>query len=267
MSEKRKPPTTADGPKNLGVFITQGVQLGLKGLSLRKNSDGKIEVSPVEVQLGLNVCPIWLDISFEHLRAAEKANERLLAAHEADNNQELGTALQDQFRSGMQSIVANATALDAYYASVKKHSTIPEALTKKWRKNRTARYKQIAETFRLVCDLKQVSYKEIRRCLEVIYKFRDWAVHPQPGLKDAEFYEAINRGTEWRFVAFNFPNAREISKGTLAILIHTSKNLRGDQPDSLREYCDVLRGELGTRRTAWEHHYGALSPTQRDKSK
>jgi hypothetical protein len=100
------------------VFITDGMQFSISGLSLTIGNDGKIEAGPVSLSTFFDICPHWLDIAYEHLLRTEQANNALISAIEAKNNDGIGNALRAEFSSGVQTIMASAIAIEAYYACI-----------------------------------------------------------------------------------------------------------------------------------------------------
>jgi hypothetical protein len=89
-----------------------------------------------------------------------------------------GTALEREFESSMQAIMAAGIAVDAFYAVIKTHAQVPPTLAQKWREKRTPRYSQIAEVLRIAFHLKPKGTAVLRRNLKEIFRFRDLAVHP-----------------------------------------------------------------------------------------
>jgi hypothetical protein len=71
--------------------------------------------------------------AYSHLLNAENASADLLRARDAGDAEGIGDALQAEFVSGMQTIMASAVAIDAYYACVKDLIQLPVGLTDSWR--------------------------------------------------------------------------------------------------------------------------------------
>jgi hypothetical protein len=61
--------------------------------------------------------------------------------------------------------------------------------------------------------------KEARAIVKELFRFRDWAVHPPADFNAPVLHEVLQRGVEWRFVAFSAPNSGKAITNT-AKLIH-----------------------------------------------
>jgi hypothetical protein len=118
----------------------------------------------------------------------------------------------------MQAIMASAIALDALYAALQPNVALEEALVKKWRNARTARYSQVTEVVRRAFKLKTDGTKTLRENLKQIYRLRDLAVHPSGRLQEAILHPELNVGVEWRFAYFRAANAESVVNATTAML-------------------------------------------------
>lgn len=157
----------------------------------------------------------------------------------------------------MQAIVAAAIALDALYAAVKERVEIPEDQTRAWRENGTARWKQMAEVFRRGFNPSQEGFQNLRDVLSEISKYRGWAVHPPATFREPILREEIERGVEWRFMAFRHYNARETVRITLSIISQLAqKGADGDDPMS--EYSTYLESAVAPLVERWEEEYPDL---------
>ncbi len=160
-----------------GVFITKGARVAIPAGGLRIGfSGGKLDAS-VTLHVGLNMPPIWAELAVDHLTRAQTAREAVLVAWGGTDDAVLGAALIDEFTASMQAIVAAGIAIDACFAAVRGYAALPDALVQTWQRNRTARYKQVAEVLRRAFPLKPRHAVGVRAAIREIYRFRDWAVH------------------------------------------------------------------------------------------
>lgn len=258
MDEKDKTEKPKEKTPIQGVFITKGMQVSIPSFSIRIGPDGKIESDPVILHTGIDLCPYWLDIAFDHLLCTEKASKELMDAKEAEDDQRITNALGEEFIAGMQAIMASAIAMDSYYASVKEHIGIPKDLTRTWREKGTARYKQIAEILRRAFPMSQKSAKQLRDILKQNMSFRDKAVHPPSGTQAPAFHPELNKVTDWRYVTFRYYNAKAIVGLTLSIIAQTAGRPHKDKFEALRKYCETLMSRVEPMVKRWETRYGKL---------
>lgn len=241
-----------------GIFITEGMQITVSNLSFSIGPDGALETTPIILQTGLDLCPYWLDISFEHLLCAERANDDLMVAKEAQNNEQIAKALQAEFTAGMQAIMASAVAMDAYYASVKDRIDLPKDLSRVWRQKGTARYKQIAEVLRRAFPMPQKNAKRLRDIIKQNMSFRDKAIHPSSGATAPALHAELNKVTDWRYATFRYNNAKVITGVTLSIIAQTARLKDKIKFDALRTYCNQLIQKIEPTVQNWEERYGKL---------
>jgi hypothetical protein len=192
------------------------------------------------------------------LLLTEQANYDLTSSIEAKNNDGIGNALRAEFSSGMQTMMASAIAIEAYYACIKDRIEIPEELVRCWQKNGLARYKQIAETLRLAFPMKNESFKQVRDALKEIYRFRDMAVHPPAKAATPLLRQELNLIIDWRYVAFSYNNAKHIAGFSLSIIGQTAARPNKDKFASLKPYCEALMSKLSPLLNRWNSRYGKL---------
>jgi len=245
-----------------GVFITEGMRITIPAgaLTVGIGPDGEPNAELKTLHVGLDLCPYWLEIALGHLEATEEASKIVEQAHEAEDDTRKGEALKLEFTSGMQAIMAGAIAMDAYYASVKEHADIPDIdeLSRTWRQNGTARYKQIAELLKRAFPMSRDSFQMIRQILKQNFDFRDKAVHPPSGTQAPVRHPELGIVTEWRFVTFRHYNAKAIVGLTLSIIAQTASNPHDDKFDELREYCEGLMKRVEPLVERWEDRYEEL---------
>lgn len=237
-----------------GVFIVKGDQVSVADLKVTVLPDGKMEAG-VRVELGLDMCPSWLEIAFERQSESDEAYRRLLAAVAAGDDDSMGIALKADFSASLQSIMAGAVALDAFYASVKERIEIDEGTLQGWRQKRTARYKQITEVLRRAFGLSPEGVSQVRFQTKNIFRFRDIAVHPDSRTRLPTYYPVLNKGVDSRYT--NFRN-----RNSLASLWYSANLIRGAArnpnavSEELKHYCGDLLKRLEALIKEWENRYG-----------
>jgi len=241
-----------------GVFITKGMRVSIPQFSFRIGINGNIEGEPLILHTGIDLCPYWLDIAYDHLLCTEKANDNLMRAKELDDNEQISNALQAEFASGMQAIMASAIAMDAFYANVKENIDLPQNLTETWRKKGTARYKQTAEVLRRAFSINQETARILREILKQNYTFRDKAVHPPPGTTAPVLHPELNKVTDWRYATFRYYNAKAIVGLTLSIIAQTATKTHENKFKNLKIYCESLMISIEPKVKRWEKRYGKL---------
>jgi hypothetical protein len=206
-----------------GVFITRGMQLSIPagGLKIPLGPDGPAPSLVLHVHF--DVCPTWCELAIAHLKTAKACQtDRNTAWQPAEETpaivEEKARTLEREFESSMQAIMASAIALDALYAALQPNVALEEALVKKWRDSRTARYSQVTEVVRRAFRLKPNGVKTLRENLKQIYRLRDLAVHPSGKLQEAILHPELNVGVEWRFAYFRAANAESVVNATTAML-------------------------------------------------
>lgn len=241
-----------------GIFVTKGMKISIPSFSISIGDNGELVSDHITLFTGLDMSPYWLEIAYQHLLATEAAHVDLMAAKEARDDEQMAAALQKEFVSGMQAIMASGIAIDAYYASVKDHIELPEDLIKTWRENGTARYKQIAEVLKRAFPMSQESAKHLRDILEQNLKFRDKAVHPKYGTTAPLLHVELNKVSDWRYAVFRFYNAKAIVGLTLSIIYQTASKPFTDKHDRLRSYCEELIVNIDPIFNVWVQRYGKL---------
>ena len=241
-----------------GVFLTKGMQARIRNFSIRISPDGKLKGDPVILETGLDVCPYWLEIAYGHLLRTEKANDKLLIAKKAQDNKKIGDALDAELIAGMQTIMASACSMDAYYASIKQRIQIPDDLTRTWRENRTARFRQIDQVLQRAFPMSNKAKKTMRTILKETMSFRDKAVHPSSETVLPDLHPELNKVTDWRYVAFRYYNAKASAGTILSIIAQTAGRPPKDKSEKLAIYCATLETRVRPLVKRWERRYGKL---------
>lgn len=243
-------------PTFRGILVTDGADLTLHRFQLRISPDG-VESSGGGISLRQDLSRHWLSLAIDHLLAARSAHVKLKEANEDGDNEALSSALEAEFRASMQAMVASAVALDALYAAVKTRITVPEAQVEAWRAKRTARWRQMAEVFRLAFHLSPEKVKEARRILKEMTKYRGWALHPPADQQAPILHPDTGHGLEWRFVAFRYENALATVRMALSFLLVFSKH-PSPATDALNAYCEALAKAAEGLKRRWGEAYPEL---------
>ena len=244
-----------------GVFVTKGSKASIgfpDGFILRLDEEGSFEGGRVELLVGLDMCPYWLEVAYGHIKSAKSSHNNLLKASADEDDERLGFALEEGFIAAMQAVVSAATAVEALCAAVHEYIQMPKVQRKAWDKNRTARYKRIVETLRYGFQV-GASNDRVSVILKEIFRFRNWAVHPPFGITSPKPHPDIGRHTEWRFVAFRYENAQKAVGFALSLIVQLARKPEIRFPD-LVKYCDELDKKVSPLVEKWESEIGQLLP-------
>jgi hypothetical protein len=224
----------------MGIFVSRGMTISIPpgGLTLGPGAAGS-----VTVHVRFDVCPTWTELALRHLQNAKEKRAAREIAWAGTNADEKAAALEREFEASMQAIMAAAIALDAFYSMVKGHVALPQSLTEKWRKGRTARYSQVTEVLRRAFHLKPKVATGLRKNLKQIYKLRDLAVHPSGKLEAPLLHPELYVGIEWRFVYFRAHDAELVVNAATWILWDLA---HGGKPTDTKilEYMGSMRERL-----------------------
>ena len=250
-------------PPTHGVFISKGMRVGIPpgGLTIK---DGQL--LPVVLHAALDVVPHWLGIALKHLQVAEEEHAQLSPAWQEQANDKIARILEAEFMASMQAIMAAAISMDAFYARVKEHVIIPSPTLDAWRQKGTARYKQVYETIRRGFKVRKEALPKVRDALKEIYRFRDFAVHPDPQLAQPLKHPDLGVGTEWRFVYYRFENAKGLVNFSLSLIVQLLNSPKANNAD-LQRYTLESLPLLQPLVDGWEDKYGELYPRPISKSK
>jgi hypothetical protein len=250
--DEESPEPQARG-RSKGILITDGAEFTIPGLQIRFDKEG-VHASHAGTSLRLDMCRHWLRIAVAHVADAAAANRDLLEADSSGENANLGTILEREFRSSMQATVSATIALDAFYAAIKDRIDVPQDQMSAWRKNKTARWKQMAEVFRLAFGLSDRALDEVRGRLDEAFQYRNCAIHPPADQKGPVLRDEIHVGVEWRLVAFRYKNAATIVQMALA-LVNKMLKKEHPEPEALAKYCEGLRPAVDALIEAWSREY------------
>jgi hypothetical protein len=241
-----------------GIYVVKGMSLRLGKFSFSLGDDG-LKMSPIAVELALDMTPFWLQIAMSHLDRARSFHTTVLDAHSRDDDEERSQNLEFEFLESMQAIVAAAVALDAFHASIKEHVQLPAGLVEKWRERRTARYKQVVEVLRRAFILQKRPVVNLRRAFRDVYRFRDWAVHPSGNYSPPVPHPDLEVATEWRFVAFSYGNARKIVRAVLAFAFLLTSKPPSNASEPFVNLCKKTLARIDPLCSEWRARYGRLT--------
>jgi hypothetical protein len=226
-----------------GIFISRGMSITIPSFSLRIREDGQLDGDPVTLHVRFDVCPTWIQVAKRHLDTALLARVQRDETWGGKDEHAKAMALEAEFESSMQAIMAAAIAWDAVYAILREHVIIPPAVSEKWRNGRTARYTQVAEVIRRAFSLKPKGSALLRKNLKALYSYRDMAVHPSGKIAAPLLHPELDVGMEWRFVYFRARNAEMAVLGAAAMLWDLATNGRS-KDSKISEYQKTLRTRL-----------------------
>lgn len=252
---------TAPAPPTRGIFITKGMRVGIPagGLKISMSGTGDIDTHLV-LHAALDVTPHWLGIAVSHLTAAERAHSKVAPAWQAQNNDEIRGALEAEFTSSMQAMMAAAIAIDAFYAAVKERLDLPASTLKAWREKGTTRHRQVYEVVRRGFKIGNAALPKIEEALREIYRFRDLAVHPDPKLSEPLMHPDLTGvGTEWRFIYFRYENAKPLVNVALSMVVQLLDAPK-ERNKALSRYAKEAAPMTKPLVDEWESRYGALYP-------
>ena len=230
-----------------GVFITRGMTVVIPpgGLSLSMGPEGKPR-GALTLHVHYDVCPTWLELAARHQSDAEHRKADRIVAWNGSDDDAKAKALEREFESSMQAIMAAAIAVDSFYLSLRDKTNISDATVKIWREKRTARYKQVAEIMRRAFSVAPRHSVLIRNLLKDIFKFRDLAVHPPPDATAPVLHPELQTGVEWRFAVFRADNAKAIVHNASKIIHELLANGKPSTPD-IQRYADGLRNVIAAQ--------------------
>lgn len=186
-----------------GIFLIEGMAANFKDLSISIGDDGRIDAR-MDLVVGYDACIEWVKIALGHRGdALRRMNDRRsIWAADVQSGPEHAAALQGEFNSSIQAVVAAAVCLDALYDHLVRQVPVERNVRESWNKNKTARYRQISETIRIAFNVRNSEIKLIRNNLKTIFKLRDVAVHPSSMSISPLKHQELDILTDWKLVIF-----------------------------------------------------------------
>jgi len=191
-----------------------GLQFPAGAVLLTLGDDGlpKMEVNKALVRLDL--WPTWLETGCLHAEQARAAGDRL---YPELSDGEKYTTLTEELQAGLVAVTALAFAVDGFYDTLRQElGDHPDQAT--WSKKRTARYAQVAETFRFQLKLGPTFSRQLRTVLKELFEFRGRAVHPTSKYVEPNYRPQIDRGVHPHLITFSGPHAVQCRALVLVLL-------------------------------------------------
>jgi hypothetical protein len=224
-----------------GVFVSRAMPVAIPaGGSVISIDENRRSASSLPLHVHFDVCPTWLELATRHLSDAKVAQAARVAAWKgADENAKAG-ALEWEFETSLQAIVASAIAIDAFCAVLQTKVQLPQTLIDEWREKRIPRHVQISEVLRRAFSLEPKDASNLGQNLGEIFRFRELAIDPS-GKSDAPIlHPGLGVGVEWRFAYFRCANALLIVKVTLRLIWELVASDKPKDAD-VQKYIDALR--------------------------
>jgi len=181
------------------------------------NEQGVLD-KKIVLSTAYNVLPLWIRSASDQMHLARIASESIRTKWSAndDSNRELLIA---ELEPCMQVFVACGIALDALYDQLRPYTKLTGSELKSWRKNGTARAKQITEAARRVYKLDKKLTAQFKQNITAIMEYRGKAVHPSFKLQQTCTRPDVPVGVDWKFSAYKFSNAERCFRATMEMLI------------------------------------------------
>jgi hypothetical protein len=250
------PDATPEPAERGGVTIMRSSAMRIPSLTIVIKPGDEPQISPIAPEFRLLTTPLWLEVALKHVFAAQAHAERVQPGRPFE---ERTRALECEFLAAMQSIVASATAIDAFYACLKGCVSLPSDLRETWQKNRTPRPAQVVETVRRAFNLKNKTVQAMRPMIDELYRYRDWAVHPAGDYRPPIHHQALGSAVEWRFIAFSAHNAQQLLRAALAWTTLLANKPPTEAPKALHDFCDGLKSNLRATCAEWRDRFGRLT--------
>lgn len=199
--------------------------------------------SSLPTQVHFDACATWLELAIRHLSDAQVGQvSRDLASSGADNNATAG-ALEWEFETSMQAMVASANAVDAFCAAVQARVFAPQLHIDEERDKRAPRHVQIAEILSRALSLTPKDANSLRRNLGEIFRFRDLSIDPSAKIDAPILHPVLGVGVEWRFAYFRYENALLVVQATLRIIGELVAS-GGPMGAEVQTYINELRSRI-----------------------
>lgn len=199
-----------------GIFFLagMGLQIPAGGLVLSFDENGAPQVQLGQMLVRLDLWPTWLEVGCVHAERAKAAGERLtLGLAEHDKFIIVTAELQD----ALVAMTAFAFTFDGFYDTLR-HELGPHRDQDAWKRKRTARFAQMAETFRFRLKLGPTFSKQLRTVLKELLDFRNRAVHPTSRYVAPNYRPQLGAGVHPHLVTFSGPHAVQVRAVVLELL-------------------------------------------------
>jgi hypothetical protein len=241
-----------------GIFVNKGLRISVpdEGLKLWIDDAGKL-TGDLQLHLHFDVTPTWLDLAWRFLQEAKHARDRAVARRAEGDEPGFAEALEAEMRSSMLAILAGATALDAFYATIQRHIVWPKRSAKAGTKKRPTRWSMMAEAFRRAFRVGNKSFAMLRAFLKEISTYRDRAVHPEGDAAAPAAHPTFMLLMERRFVQFRVENAQAIVGMAHSMIAQLARRPKSTNK-TLERYCADIELQVRPLVDRFENAYGVL---------
>jgi hypothetical protein len=217
------------------------IPAGTPFLSIDDN--GNIQTHTITPRVHFDVCPTWLEIAARHAKDSNEKKLARVAAWNSTDETAKAEALEREFESSMQAIMAAAIAIDSFYANLRDAVGISKEEIARWRGNNTARYKQISEVLRRAFTLQNRHAVNLRKAIKEVFRFRDLAIHPSGDVTAPILHAELQVGVEWRFAYFRAENAEALVNLASQVVRELCENGKPSNAE-VERYATSLRERL-----------------------
>ncbi len=199
-----------------GIFLLagMGLQFPPESIVLSIGPDGSPRMDVNQALVRLDLWPTWLEVGCVHAEQARVANERLTPDLP---DAEKYAVLTDELQAGLVAITSFGFAFDGFYDTVKAEFG-PHPDEAAWKRNRTARDAQVADTFRYHLKLGPNFSKQLRQLLKELFGFRSRAVHPTSKYVEPNYRPQIDSGVHPHLITFSGPHSVQTRALALELL-------------------------------------------------
>ncbi len=199
-----------------GIFLLAGMGLQFPAGSIvaSMGEDGTPQLEVKETLVRLDLWPTWLEIGCQHAERA-RAVGATVVPDLADA--EKFSALTAELQAGLVAITAFAFAVDGLYDTVRQELGLhPDQET--WKRKRTGRDAQVAETLRYHFKLGPDCSAQLRTVISELFRFRSRAVHPDSRFVAPNYRPQLDAGVHPHLITFSGPHAVQCRALVLELL-------------------------------------------------
>lgn len=205
---------------------------------------GELKGTGPDVFVSYDACISWARIALSLREPALRSmEERRQVWRDQPSEGDKAKSLEKEFAITMQAVVAAVTCIDALYDQVAPHAPISDATRKSWKKNRTARHTQIAETLRAAFRINAKDMKNVRHLLRAMYTLRHASVHPSSTPQPPHQHPELDIATDWRLTTFRGDVADFFVCSAVGMLFDISRGTKF-HCEELTKFIDELRKKM-----------------------
>ena len=116
---------------------------------------------------------------------------------------------------------------------------------------------RISETLIRAFKITHTGRAVLRKNLEEMFKFRDYAVHPPARFREPIMHPELGVGVEWRFIAFTASGSITAIRVALSI-IKQCMHAPQSKHEELAEWSEASVAKIDEMVTEWEGRHGSL---------